>query len=137
MEQKMTTISGKNFTSIETGSMNEWKEKVFLKDVTSATATEISISTLQPNEAVPFFHAHKQNEETYIILSGKGDFQVDDQCFPIQSGSVVRVAPEGNRSMRNTANEPMHYIVVQAKQHSLEQFTFTDAAISEQTPLWK
>ena len=33
MEQKMTTISGKNFTSIETGSMNEWKEKVFLKDV--------------------------------------------------------------------------------------------------------
>ena len=47
MEQKMTTISGKNFTSIETGSMNEWKEKVFLKDVTSATATEISISTLQ------------------------------------------------------------------------------------------
>ena len=28
MEQKMTTISGKNFTSIETGSMNEWKEVV-------------------------------------------------------------------------------------------------------------
>lgn len=83
------------------------------------------------------FHAHKQNEETYIILSGKGDFQVDDQCFPIQSGSVVRVAPEGSRSMRNTANEPMHYIVVQAKQHSLEQFTFTDATILEQAPLWK
>lgn len=55
MEQKMATISGKNFTSIETGSMNEWKEKVFLKDATGATATEISISTLQPNEATPFF----------------------------------------------------------------------------------
>lgn len=134
MEQKMATISGKNFTSIETGSMNEWKEKIFLKEATGATATEISISTLQPNEATPFFHAHKQNEETYIILSGKGDFQVDDQCFPIQSGSV---APEGSRSMRNTANEPMHYIVVQAKQHSLEQFTFTDATILEQAPLWK
>lgn len=26
MEQKMATISGKNFTSIETGSMNEWKD---------------------------------------------------------------------------------------------------------------
>ena len=78
MEQEMATISGKNFTSIETGSMNEWKEKVFLKEATGATATEISISTLQPNEATPFFHAHKQNEETYIIMSGKGDFQVDD-----------------------------------------------------------
>ena len=110
---------------------------MYSADATGATATEISISTLQPNEATPFFHAHKQNEETYIILSGKGDFQVDDQCFPIQSGSVVRVAPEGSRSMRNTANEPMHYIVVQAKQHSLEQFTFTDATILEQAPLWK
>ena len=66
MEQKMTTISGKKFTSIETGSMNEWKEKVFLKEATGATATEISISTLQPNEATPFFHAHRRMFSIHI-----------------------------------------------------------------------
>lgn len=137
MEQKMTATSGKNFTSIETGPVNGWKEKVFLKEATGATATEISLSTLQPGEEIPFFHAHKQNEETYIILSGKGDFQVDDRSFPIQSGSVVRVAPEGKRSMRNTSDEPMHYIVAQARQDSLEQYALGDGIIIEQAPLWR
>jgi len=34
-------------------------------------------------------HSHKQNEEIYIILSGAGDFQVNDTAFPIAEGSIV------------------------------------------------
>lgn len=42
---------------------------------------------------MPFFHSHKTNEENYIILSGVGKFQVNDDVFDIAEGSVVRVSP--------------------------------------------
>ena len=38
--------------------------------------------------AVPFFHSHKANEENYIILSGSGKFQVNDDVFDIAEGSA-------------------------------------------------
>jgi hypothetical protein len=50
--------------------------KVFLKDATKSTGTEISINSLPPHSEQPYFHIHKKNEETYIILKGFGCFQV-------------------------------------------------------------
>ncbi len=32
-------------------------------------------------------------------------FQIDDDCFPIEEGSVVRVAPEGARNIYNSSDE--------------------------------
>lgn len=52
--------------------------KVFLKDVTQATGTEISFNSLPPQSEQPYFHIHRKNEETYIILNGSGFFQVDE-----------------------------------------------------------
>lgn len=131
----------KNFTAIEFGKLDSVLEsangKIFLKEQTKATATEISVSVLPPKTDLPIFHTHKQNEETYIILSGSGKFQVDDQCFDISEGSVIRVAPNGLRGMTNTSNQQMIYLVVQAKENSLEQYTMTDGVILETTALWK
>lgn len=62
--------------------------KLFLKDVTGATGTEISFNTLLPQTEVSYFHRHTDNEETFIILKGYGDFQIDDDCFPICEGSI-------------------------------------------------
>lgn len=130
----------KNFTAIDCGKLSDVlanaNGKIFLKEVTKATGTEISISVLPAKTDLPIFHSHKQNEETYIILSGKGKFQVDDKCFDIAEGSVIRVAPNGVRGMTNTSDEQMAYIVVQSKENSLEQYTMTDGVIVEGTPLW-
>lgn len=73
--------------------------KLFLKDVTEATGTEISFNALLPQTEVSYFHRHTDNEETYIILKGSGDFQIDDDCFPVCEGSVIRVAPMLSRSV--------------------------------------
>lgn len=35
-------------------------------------------------------------------MKGKGEYQVDGQNIPIQEGSVIRVAPAGNVSVRCT-----------------------------------
>ena len=84
--------TGKKFAHATVGSLRSFEGKQFVKDATGATSCEISFGTLPTGAAVPFFHSHKANEENYIILSGSGRFQVDDEVFDVAEGSVVRVA---------------------------------------------
>jgi mannose-6-phosphate isomerase-like protein (cupin superfamily) len=103
----------------------EVKGKLFLKEPTGATGTEISFTTILPKTELGYFHIHYKDEETYIIIKGSGYFQVDDDCFPVKAGSVIRVAPEGVRSLINSSEEEMVYICIQSKMNSLEEY-FTD-----------
>ncbi len=111
--------------------------KVFLKDATQATGTEISFNSLPPKSEQPYFHIHYKNEETYIILKGFGFFQVDEDCFGIREGSVIRVAPKGNRGIRNESEDTMIYMVIQAKEHSLEEHTTADGERVPTVPKWR
>ena len=142
---------GKNFTAVNAGSFDkltdysfihpktglEVRGKAFLKASTNATATEISLTTLPPKSELPYFHFHNKDEETYIILKGCGYYQVDDECFPISEGSIIRVAPNGVRGMCNTSDAPMVYICIQAKENSLEEYTTDDGGRKPVTPMWR
>jgi len=75
------------------------------------------------------------NEENYIILSGAGKFQVDDEVFDIAEGSVIRVSTNCDRNLKCTSAEPMTYICIQAKADSLGGYTMTDAEITERENL--
>ena len=46
--------------------------RVELHNLLGLTGCEISINELPAKAAVPFVHAHKQNEEVYGVLGGKG-----------------------------------------------------------------
>lgn len=90
---------------------------------------EFSVGSLVAGEAVPFKHKHKQNEEVYVFLSGKGIFSLDGEEFPVASGSVVRVAPSVVRTHRNTGDVPLVFLCFQAKAGSLEQATLDDGQL--------
>lgn len=105
---------------------SEISGKVFLKEILKLSGMEISWGLLPPRTSFPFFHKHKQNEELYLFINGEGDFRVDESIMPITPGTAVRIATEGVRSFRNTSQESMFYIVIQAKEGSLEQWTGTD-----------
>lgn len=140
-----------NYSAVDLGSLNDLKAyslihpknkklvegKVFLKDATKASGTEISFNSLPPQSEQPYFHIHWKNEETYIILSGFGFFQVDDDCFEIKEGSVIRVAPQGKRGISNSSDETMTYIVVQSKENSLEEHTTNDGERVPVEPKWR
>src|SRR6056297_3359547 len=109
--------------------MGEIQGKVFLKEKLGLTGTEMSLGQLEPGEGIPFIHIHKQNEETYIFLTGRGEMLLDGETYPVEAGSVVRVATTVERSWRNTGEEPLNYIVIQARTDSLEQWTGGDGQI--------
>lgn len=127
--------SGEKFAHASVGSLHGFEGKQFVKDATGATSCEISFGSLPCGAAVPFFHSHKENEENYIILSGEGKFQVDDEVFDIAEGSVVRVATNCDRNLKCTSAQPLTYICVQAKEGSLGGYTMTDAEITERENL--
>ncbi|MBD5330815.1 MAG: cupin domain-containing protein [Bacteroides sp.] len=135
MSEIKTINSGEKFAHASVGSLRGFEGKQFVKDATGATSCEISFGTLPNGASVPFFHSHRENEENYIILSGKGRFQVDGDVFDIAEGSVVRVATHCDRNLKCTSEEPLTYICIQAKEGSLEGYTMTDADITERENL--
>ncbi len=130
-----TLNKGVKYAHASVGTLKGYEGKDFVKEITGATSCEISFGTLPMGAAVPFFHSHKANEENYIILSGKGKFQVNDEVFDIAEGSVVRVATGCDRNLKCTSEEPMTYICIQAKEGSLEGYTMTDAEVTERVNL--
>lgn len=151
MKTPQTISKNSNYTAINVGSWDdisdyslihpklgtEIKGKLFVKEATGASATEISFTTIAPHSEIGYFHHHQKDEETYIILRGAGFYQVDDDCIPIQAGSIIRVSPAGVRSLCNTSDEEMLYICVQAKENSLEEHTTDDGKRVAVEPKWK
>ncbi|PKQ64572.1 cupin [Labilibaculum manganireducens] len=126
-----------DYSLIHPASKNLIEGKVFLKDATKATGTEISFNSLPPQSEQSYFHIHRKNEETYIILKGSGFFQVDEDCFSIKEGSTIRVAPQGKRGICNSSNETMIYMVIQSKENSLEEHTVADGERVPVEPKWR
>lgn len=135
MSNIKTLERGDKFTHVSVGKLSTFAGKEFVKDATGATSCEISFGTLEPGQAVPFFHSHKANEENYIILSGEGRFQVNDEVFAVSEGSVVKVSTNCDRNLKNTGDVNLVYICIQAREGSLEGYTMTDAEITERQNL--
>lgn len=126
---------GEKFAHASVGSLRAFEGKQFVKGATGSTSCEISFGSLPTGASVPFFHSHKDNEENYIVLSGAGNFQVNDEVFDIAEGSVIRVATNCDRNIKCTSETPLVYICIQAKEGSLGGYSMTDGVITERENL--
>lgn len=123
----------KNYSKTELGTMAAVAQhengKVFLHDTLALTGCEVSINSVPAGFKVPFNHQHIQNEEVYIILSGKGVMTIDGDTVPLTAGTAIRIAPTAARTIENTTSTDMTFICIQARANSLAQFGLADARI--------
>ena len=105
--------------------------RVELHNLLGLTGCEISINELPAKAAVPFVHAHKQNEEVYGVLGGKGQLYIDGQ---VVDWFVIR--PNGHRAIHASDDEGIKFICIQTKSGSLQEFTAGDAIILEEKNPW-
>lgn len=131
---------GENYKAVNIGSLSELKQhafvhpklghtvesKVFVGEALNSTGAEVSFMELPAKTTVNFLHKHKQHEELYIFIKGEGNFQVDDEVFPIKEGSIVRVDPNGSRTLQNSSDEAMIYMVVQAVAGTINDHNIAD-----------
>lgn len=110
--------------------------KLFLKSLLNLTGAEISLNRLPAQKSMPFYHTHRQNEEIYIVVSGEGEYQVDDVVFPIREGSVVRVDCAGERCLRSTCDRGLCFITVQVQTGSHAGTTIEDGVGCDRRVRW-
>ena len=145
--KKMATAE--NFSAISVGKLSELGDyvlelspevkisgKVFGGAALQATGSEFSFQMFQPGTETGFLHTHKNHEELYFFLSGKGEFQVDGQVFPVEEGSVVRVSPDGKRSVRNNGTTPLVMLCVQYRGGTFTAEDATDGVILNEPVKW-
>lgn len=77
MKQIKKLSESTNYSAVDLGNLNELMDyslihpvnkqkiegKVFLKDDTNATGSEISFNSLASKSELPYFHIHSKNEE--------------------------------------------------------------------------
>ena len=107
-----------------------------LHDQLGLTGCEVSVNDLPAGAAVPFVHAHQQNEELYGILSGAGEIWLDGEVIALCAGDWLRVAPAAKRAIRALPTEAMRFVCIQTKCGSLEGFTMTDGMPCEEKAPW-
>jgi len=103
--------------------------RVELHDRLSLTGAEISINNLPAGAGVPFVHSHKNNEEIYAVLAGKGTAVIDGETVELTTGDWVRVAPEAKRQFSAAKDSAISYICIQVKKDSLDGYTKDDVVI--------
>ena len=138
MRQIETIATGKNFSAVSVGKINEIIEhvlpmgpevtiqgKVFAGQAVGATGSELSFQTLVPGQDSGFLHTHKTHEELYEI-------------FPVSEGTIVRVAPDGKRALKNTGTQNMTMLCIQYKANAFTEADspMTDGVILQEELKW-
>ena len=100
-----------------------------LHDKLSLTGAEISINNLPAGSSVPFVHAHKNNEEIYGILSGKGKAIIDGETVELTAGDWIRISPAAKRQFFAAEDTAISYVCIQVRENSLESYTKDDAVL--------
>lgn len=114
-----------NYTKTSIG--NEGRTE--LHNILALTGAEVSINQLPAGVGVPFVHAHKNNEEIYGILSGKGKAVIDGEEISLTAGDWLKVAPAAKRQFSAASDSGLTYVCIQVKENSLDGFTAEDALI--------
>lgn len=149
MKKIENIMKADNFSAISVGKLSEVDEyilelgpeikipgKVFGGAALDATGGEFSFQSFLPGTESGFLHTHKNHEELYFFLSGNGEFQVDGKIFPVTEGSIVRVSPEGKRSVRNKGQTPLLMLCVQYKGNTFTQEDAADGIILSEPVKW-
>lgn len=77
----------------------------------------IDLSIVEPGADIGL-HTHElDNEELYIVLSGRGWMTLDDRSFEIGPGDVVLNRPGGAHGLKNTGDEPLRLVVIEVEAH--------------------
>lgn len=115
----------KNYTKTNVG--NEGRTE--LHEKLALTGAEISFNRLPAGTNVPFVHSHKNNEEIYGILSGKGKVIVDGDEIELTAGDWMKITPAAKRQFFAADDSEITFVCIQVKENSLGGFTADDAIV--------
>jgi mannose-6-phosphate isomerase-like protein (cupin superfamily) len=86
-------------------------ETYLLKDNTSLKNLVVSTTTLHPGKSTRG-HSHAGQEEVYMIMSGSGRMQLDDNEFDISGGEMYLIEDGVFHRVHNTGEEDLYMVCI-------------------------
>ena len=144
------TVRGTNVTCFHAGPKEGWAEfrleppdvpmparsKLFLRNLLESVGLEMSLNVVQTSKGIPFQHRHRENDEVYFVIGGRGQFLVDGECIDVQEGSVLRLGPAAARAWRNNSEAPLYFLCNQYRADSVIAGGAADGQKVEGKPSW-
>src|SRR5262245_14223862 len=143
-------VRGTNFSCFHAGPKEGWTQfrleppavpmpargKLFLQGLLGSEGLEVSLNVVPPGKGIPFLHRHRQNDEGYVVVGGRGQFLVDGERIDVREGSVLRIGPEAGRAWRNSSDAPLYFLCIQYRADSVIQGGPLDGQKVEGKPAW-
>ena len=144
------TMQGTNFTCYHAGPKEGWTQfcleppdvplpargKLFLRNLLGSAGMEMSLDVVPPGKSMPFLHKHRQNEEVYVVVGGRGQFLLDGDCIGVTEGSILRISPPAPRAWRNNSDAPLYFLCLQYRADAVIQGGTLDGQKVEGKPAW-
>lgn len=71
----------------------------------------VSMTVLHPGKSTKG-HEHEGADEVYVVMDGKGELQLDEKRFPIETGDIILIKGGQFHQTFNTSNEDMVFICI-------------------------
>jgi mannose-6-phosphate isomerase-like protein (cupin superfamily) len=144
------TVRGTNFSCFHAGPMEGWAQfhmdppevprpasgKLFLRKFLGSAGLEMSLNVVPPGKGIPFLHRHRENDEVYVVVGGRGQFFVDGECIDVAEGSVLRLSPQAARAWRNNTEAPLYFLCIQYRADSVVNGGTADGQKVEGQAAW-
>ena len=144
------TVRGSNFTCYHAGPMEGWTQfgleppnapvpmqgKLFLRNLLGSAGLEMSLNVVPPGLGMPFLHKHRENDEVYVVVGGRGQFLVDGECIDVAEGSALRLGPAAARAWRNNSEGPLYFLCLQYRADGVIEGGTLDGQKVEGKPAW-
>ena len=109
----VVTVSDVPDQSANLGNDPERFEIRFLRNDLGCEHCGVSYARYSPGWT-PKGHAHKRQEEIYVLVSGRAEAKLGDDVVQLEPWMAVRVPPETPRALRAVGNEDAVFIKVGA-----------------------
>jgi quercetin dioxygenase-like cupin family protein len=86
----------------------EWIQN--LKEPLGLTGVAVSLIRVPAGKGYTFTHRHKEQEEVYIAVEGRGSIFIDGELLDFVAGDVVRVPPEARRALKAADGQDLFLI---------------------------
>ena len=82
----------------------------FLKEDLNLKALGLSVARLPAGKGYTIMHQHEEQEEVYMVLSGRGIIHIDGEDISLREGDFVNVVPESKRALKAADDSDLIFI---------------------------
>jgi mannose-6-phosphate isomerase-like protein (cupin superfamily) len=101
-------MPGYKKTNLDFTNLPNWLS--YLKDDLALNAIGLTVIRLPAGKGYTFMHQHKEQEEVYIVIDGKGIIHINGDDIPLFKGDFINVFPNSKRALKASEDSDLVYI---------------------------